>query len=109
MSSFLFLGSVYGANGGSRAAREISEYLTEWLFDLPPTVALEKAYQLFGVKKNASMKEIKSKFRERAKKLHPDVPGGSHEEFLKLEIAIELIKTARKGNGISSKSNSSYQ
>lgn len=78
----------------SVAAKKLSEYLTQWFFNLPQSIALENAYNFVGVQQTASMKEIMRQYRKRAKKLHPDVKDGSAEEFLKLETAMELIKAS---------------
>lgn len=47
-------------------------------------------YKLFDLKKNATVEDIKSSFREKAKKLHPD-HGGDSEEFRKLQEAYQIL------------------
>ena len=49
-------------------------------------------YDILGVKKNASQKEIKKAFRDKAKSAHPD-KGGDPEEFKKiLEKYIDKVE-----------------
>jgi tetratricopeptide (TPR) repeat protein len=49
-------------------------------------------YELLDVRQNASSQEIKSAFRERAKRLHPDIAGETGaEEMRKLLAAYEIL------------------
>ena len=53
-------------------------------------------YQLLGIGQNASIQEIKKAFRERAKRLHPDLAGDTGgeagaEEMRKLLVAYETL------------------
>ncbi len=52
-------------------------------------------YEILGVKRDASQEEITRAYRERAKKLHPDLHPGdkqAEEEFKQLSQAYELLK-----------------
>lgn len=52
-------------------------------------------YQTLGVPPNATQAEIKSAFRKKVKKVHPDInPGKSDQEFIKLNEAYEVISNA---------------
>ncbi|MBB3319328.1 MULTISPECIES: DnaJ C-terminal domain-containing protein [unclassified Rhizobium] len=56
-------------------------------------------YELLGVKKDASQKEIQSAFRKLAKKLHPDLNPGdrkSEERFKEISTAYELLSDEEK-------------
>ena len=56
---------------------------------------LQKAFELFGItnSKKLSKDELKSKYRQLAKSVHPDVKGGSKEEFNKVMAAYEELRT----------------
>jgi DnaJ-class molecular chaperone len=51
-------------------------------------------YELLGVSKDASDKEIKQAFRKRSLDVHPDRMGGDTEKFQELNAAFDKIKTA---------------
>ncbi|EPE94828.1 DnaJ C-terminal domain-containing protein [Rhizobium grahamii] len=56
-------------------------------------------YELLGVKKDASQKDIQSAFRKLAKKLHPDLNPGdkkSEERFKEISTAYELLSDEEK-------------
>jgi curved DNA-binding protein CbpA len=48
-------------------------------------------YEVIGVKKTATSNEIKSAYRLKVKKLHPDVDGGDEEAFKTLSMAYEVL------------------
>ncbi|MCL2243683.1 MAG: J domain-containing protein [Treponema sp.] len=51
-------------------------------------------YDLLGIKHEASFAEIKKAFREKAKKLHPDISGSGHAEAMrKLLTAYEVLSS----------------
>jgi hypothetical protein len=52
-------------------------------------------WQILGVDKNASLDEIQTAYREKAKATHPD-HGGDQEEFLRIQRAWEQAKEERK-------------
>ena len=57
---------------------------------------LQSYYKILGVSKNSTPKEIKAKFYERAKNLHPDTNNSknlreSHEEFIRLKEAYDYL------------------
>jgi len=52
-------------------------------------------YKKLGLKKNATIAEIKSAYRFLAKKYHPDT-GGDNEKFLALQLAWETLNDPQK-------------
>lgn len=50
--------------------------------------------KLLGVGESASAKELRSVFLLKAKRLHPDVPGGNEESFKQLMIAYSTLQRA---------------
>ena len=52
-------------------------------------------YDLLGVSKNASDKEIKTAFRKLAAKHHPD-KGGDHKKFTELNEAYQILSDPEK-------------
>ncbi len=56
-------------------------------------------YEILGVKKNSSEKEIKKAYRKKAKEVHPDVKADSNNEFIDLAKAYKILSDPiRKDN-----------
>lgn len=55
-------------------------------------------YEILGISKNATQKEIKKAFRCLAKKYHPDVYKGNdaEEKFLEIEEAYQILYNDKK-------------
>ncbi len=53
-------------------------------------------YEILGLKRGATLKEIKAKFRELAMKTHPD-KGGNAEIFIKINNAYEALLRGETG------------
>jgi curved DNA-binding protein CbpA len=51
-----------------------------------------EAYETLGLDRTASQETIRSAYRERAKRLHPDGEDGDEEAFKKLNEAYETLK-----------------
>ncbi len=49
-------------------------------------------YERLGVTESASQKEIKEAYRQKAKELHPDSPGGNAEKFKEIGEAWDTLK-----------------
>ncbi|CAF1539198.1 unnamed protein product [Didymodactylos carnosus] len=88
------IGGFTGGIIGTVGAAALSKWLTEYFFDLPPTVALEKAYSYLDLKARCTNTDINSAFKKLALEYHPD-KGGSTEDFHKLQYAVAIIKQAR--------------
>ena len=52
-------------------------------------------YNIFGVRKDATLDEIKSAYRTLVKKHHPDI-GGDNDTFLKIQLAWETLSDPLK-------------
>ena len=55
-------------------------------------------YDILGVKRDASAKEIKTAYRQKARKFHPDVnkEAGAEETFKKISNAYEVLSDDQK-------------
>lgn len=67
-------------------------------------MSLKKQYlKVLGLDENASLEEIKKKYRKLSLKCHPDKEGGSNEEFIKISEAYEKLNSGElemnNGNG----------
>ncbi len=70
--------------GASFILVPIVDRLTQWIFNLPKEEALEKAFYILGVKKNATDEDIRSAYRHRMRDYHEDKlrqRGASKEEI----------------------------
>ena len=68
----------------------IKDYFSSILNQIYSQEKLIEIYPIFNLPLNSDMDTVKSRFRELAKKMHPDT-GGSHEEFIALSQAYENI------------------
>ena len=57
----------------------------------PKPIRRSSSYDILGIDEDADEAEIKQAFRRRALEVHPDKPGGSHEEFIKVREAYECL------------------
>ncbi|KAI5189756.1 DnaJ-like protein subfamily C member 9 [Nematocida sp. AWRm77] len=55
-------------------------------------MSAEEAAKLLGVSLSSSEEEVKSAFKRLAMKRHPDRPGGTKEDFIKLSEAYDVLK-----------------
>lgn len=53
-------------------------------------------YEVLGVSQEATLEEIKKKFRELSKKHHPDIVGGDEEIFIEINIAYKVLSNEEK-------------
>lgn len=60
-----------------------------------PQTATKTFYDVLGVKRDASQKEIKSAFRKLAQKYHPDA-GGDEQKFKEISEAYETLSDEKK-------------
>ena len=80
-------GDDYEELGSRKNTKEDREFRNAALNDELPDY-----YEILGVSKDASQEEIKKKFRELAKKTHPDkTKENSEEEMAKINKAYEIL------------------
>lgn len=58
-------------------------------------------YEILGVSQNSTKPEIKAKYYELAKKLHPDLHGGNATKFQELNIAYQKIMSGEASKPLS--------
>src|SRR6266446_1964034 len=64
-----------------------------------PTTAKQDYYELLGVPRKATAKDIRTSFRKLARKYHPDLNPGdksSEEKFKQLQEAYDILSDAKK-------------
>lgn len=88
------IGATVGGIAGSALTSNLSDWLTQKLFNLPKDVALENAYKFLGLEYGASNTEINSRFRHLALQYHPD-KGGNKNDWDKLQVSMGLIKLSK--------------
>lgn len=66
----------------------IKNYFNSILNQIYSQEKIIEIYPIFNLPLNSDMDTVKSRFRELAKKMHPDT-GGSHEEFIALSQAYD--------------------
>jgi hypothetical protein len=49
-------------------------------------------HAVLGIAANATEEQIKAKYKELARRLHPDMPGGSERKFQELNAAYQILK-----------------
>lgn len=92
----MIIGGIVGGIAGSGLANALADRLTQTIFDLPKSVALENAYRYLGLPQTASNDDINKRFRTQALTHHPDKEGGSDEKFQLLQSHVGVIKAARE-------------
>ena len=91
---FFHLGGIFGSLAGSMAGGALCDRLTQSLFNIPKSEALENSYRFLGVECSATNNEINRAFRKLCLKHHPD-KGGNKEDFMTLQVHMQNIKFAR--------------
>ena len=86
---------IFGSVAGSFTMASRFKRLTETKFHVPRSVALENAYNYFGLTVSCSNGQIKSTHHRLALEKHPD-KGGSKEEFFELQVNLSIIKHHRE-------------
>uniref|UniRef100_A0A914ZAS1 J domain-containing protein n=1 Tax=Panagrolaimus superbus TaxID=310955 RepID=A0A914ZAS1_9BILA len=92
------IGGIIGGFFGSSVANAISDHLTQRIFDLPKSIAVERAYNFLGVRQSALNYDINQSFRRLASQYHPDARYGDKKLFMELQSNMQLITEDRKRN-----------
>lgn len=88
------IGAVVGGVLVSITAETLSDWLTQLMFGLPKSEALENAYNFLSTSPNASNSDINSNFRHLALKYHPD-KGGDAKKWTQLQYSMAIIREVR--------------
>jgi hypothetical protein len=87
-------GGIIGGIISSTIMNLLIDRLTQSLFGIPKSEALENAYNFFGVKATASNNKINTAYRKLCLKHHPD-KGGKPEDFHFVQVNMGVIKAAK--------------
>jgi len=93
------IGALIGGVGlgtlASVGAHTLSDRLTQWIFGLPQSEALENSYRFLGLQTSASNSEINTAYRKLALKYHPDRATGNRDKWTQLQMHLEVIREKR--------------
>ena len=89
------IGGVAGGVIGGFTANVLIKMLTEEIFNLPKSEALENAYKFMGLNHKCSNEEVNQRNRALALKYHPD-KRGDEKMFQKLQVYVSIIKADRE-------------
>ena len=91
------VGAVAGSISASYTAHVLSDKLTQWIFGLPQSEALENAYKFLGVKCRASNADINRAYHRLALLYHPDKVGNTQaDSWTRLQYSMAVIREARR-------------
>uniref|UniRef100_A0A6P7HIM7 Uncharacterized protein LOC114349335 n=1 Tax=Diabrotica virgifera virgifera TaxID=50390 RepID=A0A6P7HIM7_DIAVI len=90
----MIIGGIGGGMLGGQLAKGLSQWMTEKIFDVPKSEALENAYNFFNLRNHASNHQINTAYRQKCLEYHPD-KGGSEEKFHKVQMEMAVIKAAK--------------
>ena len=88
------IGSVAGGIIGSALATKLSEWLTQYFFNLSQYTVLENAYTFLELECGASNEKINSSFARKASEYIPD-KGENDENWFKLQYHMSVIKLSK--------------
>ncbi|XP_050504289.1 uncharacterized protein LOC126883094 [Diabrotica virgifera virgifera] len=90
----MIIGAIGGGILGGQLAKGLSQWMTEKIFDVPKSEALENAYNFFNLRNHASNHQINTAYRQKCLEYHPD-RRGSEEMFHKVQMEMAVIKAAK--------------
>ena len=85
-------GTTAGAAGGRRAGTRRGPRDPRDRAPRSGGMTEREAYETLGLDPSADQETVRSTYRERAKRLHPDAEGGDEGAFKKLNEAYEVLK-----------------
>ena len=88
------MGGIVGGWIAAGTTNYVIDRLTQTIFDIPQSEALENAYNYLGVDKSSSNAEVNKAFRQLCLTHHPD-KGGEKDEFIFLQCHMAVIRQAR--------------
>ena len=88
-------GATIGGVSATFGAKHLCDRLTQWLFDLPQSEALENAYNFLKISPEASNSETNSRYRQLSLKYHPD-KGGDRDDWTRLQYSMAIIREDRR-------------
>jgi len=87
-------GGVLGSLMGADLFRNWFAKKTEEILSCPADIAVERAYDFFGLSPTCSKADINKRYKELSKIYHPD-KGGDQEKFVELQTHHALLKAAK--------------
>lgn len=63
-------------------------------------MTLESAYSILGLPLNAGASQVKTAYKRLANQYHPDKENGSHEKFIDVQLAYQLIIDALQSSNV---------
>jgi hypothetical protein len=87
-------GAVVGGALAAATAESLCDRLTQWVFGLPKSEAIENAYNFLGTSSYDSNSVINTAYRRLALKYHPD-KGGDADKWTQLQYSMAVIREAR--------------
>ena len=91
----MLLGGIVGGWLAGAGANVIIDRLTQTIFGIPQSEALENAYNYLGVEMSASNSDINTAFHRMCLQYHPDRPTGNNDEFIVLQCHMAVIRQSR--------------
>lgn len=61
---------------------------------------MAKPHIVLGIVEDAPMTVVREAYKRKAMKLHPDRPGGSAEEFTKVQAAYDALRAKHEARGM---------
>jgi len=89
-------GGVFGSLMGADMFRNWFAKKTEEILSCPADIAVERAYDFFGLSPTCTNADINKRYKELSLRYHPD-KGGDKDKFVELQTHHAILKAARDG------------